>query len=149
MIRTLRISHPAFFGIKSAETLRFYTEALGMELVLRQPNLDDASMEHLFFHVGEDNFIAYFLPYDEEAAAKKYERMKPGYGVMNHLAIDVDAAAFKESACASAGRGRARERSNRSGIRAVDLLPRPQRRPDRAADVANTTSVRVAAGPHH
>src|SRR5204862_3184167 len=62
MIRTLRISHPAFFGIKSAETLRFYTEVLGMELVLRQPNLDDATMEHLFFHVGEDNFIAYFLP---------------------------------------------------------------------------------------
>ena len=94
MIRTLRISHPAFFGIKSAETLRFYTEVLGMELVLRQPNLDDASMQHLFFHVGEDNFIAYFLPYDEEAAAKKYERMKPGYGVMNHLALDVDAASF-------------------------------------------------------
>ena len=64
MIRTLRISHPAFFGIKSSET-RCYTEVLGMELVLRQPNLDDASMDHLFFHVGEDNFIAYFLPRDE------------------------------------------------------------------------------------
>jgi catechol 2,3-dioxygenase-like lactoylglutathione lyase family enzyme len=97
MIRTLRISHPAFFGIKAAETLRFYTEVLGMELVLRQPNLDDASMEHLFFHVGADNFIAYFLPYDEEAAASKYQRMKPGYGVMNHLAIDVDSDAFEEA----------------------------------------------------
>jgi catechol 2,3-dioxygenase-like lactoylglutathione lyase family enzyme len=97
MIRTLRISHPAFFGIKSAETLRFYTEVLGMELVLRQPNLDDASMQHLFFHVGQDNFIAYFLPYDEELAAKKYERMKPGYGVMNHLAIDVDATSFEKA----------------------------------------------------
>ena len=97
MIRTLRISHPAFFGIKSAETLHFYTELLGMELVLRQPNLDDPSMEHLFFHVGQDNFIAYFLPYDEQAAATKYQRMKPGYGVMNHLAIDVDEASFEEA----------------------------------------------------
>ena len=88
-MRTLRISHPAFFGIHSAETVRFYTELLGMPIVLRQPNLDDASMEHLFFHVGENNFIAYFLPYDEAAAAGKYERMKPGYGVMNHLALDV------------------------------------------------------------
>jgi catechol 2,3-dioxygenase-like lactoylglutathione lyase family enzyme len=96
-MRTLRISHPAFFGIKTAETLRFYTEVLGMELVLRQPNLDDASMEHLFFHVGGDNFIAYFLPYDEAAAATKYERMKPGYGVMNHLAIDVDETSFAEA----------------------------------------------------
>jgi len=97
VIRTLRISHPAFFGIKTAATLRFYTELLGMELVLRQPNLDDASMEHLFFHVGEDNFIAYFLPYDEQAAASKYQRMKPGFGGMNHLAIDVDQSSFEEA----------------------------------------------------
>jgi len=62
--------------------------------LLRQPNLDDASMEHVFFHVGEDNFIAYFLPYDEVAAAGKYERMRPGYGVMNHLALDVDVQTF-------------------------------------------------------
>ena len=94
MIRTLRISHPAFFGIHSAETIRFYSEILNMRIVLRQPNLDDASMEHVFFHVGEDNFIAYFLPYDEVAAAGKYERMRPGYGVMNHLALDVDAQSF-------------------------------------------------------
>jgi catechol 2,3-dioxygenase-like lactoylglutathione lyase family enzyme len=93
-MRTLRISHPAFFGIYSNATIRFYTEILGMRIVLRQPNLDDASLEHVFFHVGEDNFIAYFLPYDEAAAADKYQRMKPGYGVMNHLALDVDAASF-------------------------------------------------------
>jgi hypothetical protein len=54
-------------------------------------------MEHLFFHVGENNFIAYFFPYDEVAAATKYQRMKPGYGVMNHLAIDVDSASFEEA----------------------------------------------------
>src|ERR1700704_2017692 len=94
-MRTLRISHPAFFGIHTAATIRFYTKILGMRIVLRQPNLDDASMEHVFFHVGEDNFIAYFLPYDETAAAAKYERMKPGYGVMNHLALDVDASSFE------------------------------------------------------
>ena len=93
-MRTLRISHPAFFGIHSADTIRFYSHLLNMRIVLRQPNLDDASMEHVFFHVGEDNFIAYFLPYDEAAAADKYERMKPGYGVMNHLAIDVEAESF-------------------------------------------------------
>ena len=93
-MRTLRISHPAFFGIHSADTIRFYSQLLNMRIVLRQPNLDDASMEHVFFHVGEDNFIAYFLPYDEASAADKYPRMKPGYGVMNHLALDVDAHSF-------------------------------------------------------
>jgi catechol 2,3-dioxygenase-like lactoylglutathione lyase family enzyme len=94
VIRTLRISHPAFFGIHSAETIRFYSDILNMRIVLRQPNLDDASMEHVFFHVGENNFIAYFLPYDEAAAAARYQRMKPGYGAMNHLALEVDAASF-------------------------------------------------------
>ena len=96
-MRALRISHPAFFGIHTEATLRFYTEVLGLRIVLRQANLDDASLEHVFFHVGEDNFIAYFLPYDEVAAADKYQRMKPGYGVMNHLALDVDRASFDEA----------------------------------------------------
>src|SRR5260370_35600140 len=65
-----------------------------MVVVLGQADLDDAALEHVFFHVGEDNFIAYFLPYDEAAAAEKYQRMKPGYGVMDHLALDVDSASF-------------------------------------------------------
>ncbi len=96
MIRTLRISHPALFGTKLEETIRFYTELLGMEIVLRQPNLEDASMEHLFFHVGSDNFIAYFLT-KEEQRGLRYAPAKPGLGGMNHLAIDVDAASFAEA----------------------------------------------------
>ena len=96
MTLTLRISHPALTGTKSAETLRFYTEVLGMELVLRQPNLDYPSEEHLFFHVGNDNFIAYFVPRDEADAAS-YTPAQSGSGGMDHLAIDVDAAAFDEA----------------------------------------------------
>jgi catechol 2,3-dioxygenase-like lactoylglutathione lyase family enzyme len=96
MVKTLRISHPALFGTKLDETIRFYTEILGMEIVLRQPNLDDASMEHLFFHVGSDNFIAYFLTKDDRAGLR-YAPAKPGIGGMNHLAIDVDAASFAEA----------------------------------------------------
>jgi len=96
VIRTLRISHPALFGTKLEETIRFYTEILGMEIVLRQPNLDDASMEHLFFHVGEDNFIAYFLAKDPQTGLR-YKSAQPGVGAMNHLAIDVDEASFTEA----------------------------------------------------
>jgi catechol 2,3-dioxygenase-like lactoylglutathione lyase family enzyme len=96
VVKTLRISHPALFGTKLDETIRFYTEILGMEIVLRQPNLDDASMEHLFFHVGSDNFIAYFLT-KEDRAGVRYAPARPGIGGMNHLAIDVDAASFAEA----------------------------------------------------
>lgn len=94
-VKTLRISHPALTGRKNAETIRFYTEILGMELVLRQPNLDYPPEEHLFFHVGNDNFIAYFVPIDE--AANSYEDARPGSGHMDHLALDVDADALQQA----------------------------------------------------
>lgn len=93
---TQRISHPALTGHKRAETLRFYTEVLGMELVLRQPNLDYPSEEHLFFHVGNDTFIAYFLPIRDEDAAT-YTPATSGHGHMDHLALDVDAQAFEQA----------------------------------------------------
>lgn len=95
MVKTLRISHPALCGAKNAETVRFYTEILGMELVLRQPNLDYPLEEHLFFHAGNDTFIAYFVPVDEASAS--YEPARNGSGGMDHLALDVDDASFAEA----------------------------------------------------
>jgi catechol 2,3-dioxygenase-like lactoylglutathione lyase family enzyme len=97
VIRTLRISHPAFFGTKLDETIHFYTDLLGMEIVLRQPNLDDASMEHLFFHVGENTFIAYFLTKNAGEGGLRYSAARPGIGGMNHLALDVEAESFEEA----------------------------------------------------
>ena len=40
-ISTNGINHPALVGRNYEETVRFYTEILGMRLVLEQPNLDD------------------------------------------------------------------------------------------------------------
>jgi catechol 2,3-dioxygenase-like lactoylglutathione lyase family enzyme len=91
---TLRISHPALCGTARDETLRFYTEILGMELVLRQPNLDFPTEEHLFFHVGNDNFIAYFVPV-EGADLSIYSAAKSGSGGMDHLALDVSPEGFQ------------------------------------------------------
>lgn len=90
---TVRISHPALTGTRNAETVRFYTEILEMELVLRQPNLDFPAEEHLFFHVGNDNFIAYFVPVDE--GLHQLEPARHGGGGMDHLALDVDVEGFQ------------------------------------------------------
>jgi catechol 2,3-dioxygenase-like lactoylglutathione lyase family enzyme len=98
MIRTLRISHPAISGANAKETLHFYTQVMGMELVLRQPNLDYEPEEHLFFHVGNDNFIAYFVP-KEGVDPASYEQARGGSGHMDHLAMDIDLAGL-EDACA-------------------------------------------------
>jgi catechol 2,3-dioxygenase-like lactoylglutathione lyase family enzyme len=94
-MKTLRISHPGISGAHTAATVRFYTDVLGMPLVLRQPNLDYPPEDHFLFHVGEDNFIAYFLPRDE--GAREYPQAQGGSGHMDHLAIDVDPAALEEA----------------------------------------------------
>ncbi len=90
-MHTLRISHPAFQGIQSQETIDFYTNVLGMELVLRQPNLDYEPEEHLFFHVGNDNFIAYFVP-KAGTDLSTYKPAQSGSGHMDHLALDIELA---------------------------------------------------------
>ena len=86
-MRTLRISHPAISGSKNAETIHFYRDLLGMELVLRQDNLDVPWEEHLFFHAGNDTFIAYFVP---KEGAPILPPAQSGSGHMDHLALDVD-----------------------------------------------------------
>src|SRR5581483_7541535 len=96
MSGTIRIAHPAFSGSKRDETVRFYTDVLGMELVLKQPNLDYPSEDHYFFHVGNDNFIAYFLP-RSDADAADYRPAQPGSGWLDHLAIDVDEEFFQRA----------------------------------------------------
>ena len=97
-MKTLRISHPAFSGIHRDETITFYRDLLGMEVVLRQDNLDFPGEEHLFFHIGDDNFIAYFVP-KEGADLSIYKAAQSGSGWMDHLAIDFelrDLAAMRE-----------------------------------------------------
>jgi catechol 2,3-dioxygenase-like lactoylglutathione lyase family enzyme len=96
MVKTQRIAHPAFFGIHREETIAFYRDILGMELALLQPNFDNSELDHFFFHVGSDNFIAYFLPV-EGADTSKYHPSKHGIGGLQHLAMDVDEESFEEA----------------------------------------------------
>jgi catechol 2,3-dioxygenase-like lactoylglutathione lyase family enzyme len=88
MLRTTRISHPAFSGSKREETIRFYQDVLGMEIVLLQDNLDVPEEDHFFFHVGSDNFIAYFLP--KPGIDTKLPPARSGAGWLDHLALDVE-----------------------------------------------------------
>ncbi len=94
-IRTERINHPALIAADVEETIRFYTEVLGMELVLRQPNLDDPDSEHLFFDAGGDTFIAFFGP--RPGLPPNRVRAQPGVGYMMHLAFDVDEQTFEQA----------------------------------------------------
>lgn len=116
-MKTLRISHPGISGGRTAETIRFYTEVLGMEIVLRQRNLDYEPEDHILFHVGDDNFIAYFLPRDE--GAREYPPARGGAGHMDHLAIDVDGSMLDEAAARLEAEGVPFERADRGYERSL------------------------------
>ncbi|MGE5597193.1 MAG: VOC family protein [Hyphomicrobiales bacterium] len=96
MLTLKGISHPAFSGKHRDETIHFYRDLLGMEVVLLQDNLDVSHEDHFFFHVGGDNFIAYFLPKPGVETAT-WESAKSGSGWLDHLAIDTDDAGIVEA----------------------------------------------------
>lgn len=102
MLKTERISHPALVGSDAAAVIHFYTDVLGMEMVLRQPNLDFPTLEHLFFHAGNDCFVAYFVPAPgEQPLDPPVSPVGPGSGWspggLRHLAFDVSRASFEEA----------------------------------------------------
>ena len=83
MIRTLRISHPAFFGTKLDETIRFYTEVLGMRLLRRND-------------YPEGKFTLAFVGYQDESEGAVLE-LTHNWGVESyelgtaygHIALEV------------------------------------------------------------
>ncbi|MHC4270231.1 MAG: VOC family protein, partial [Planctomycetota bacterium] len=87
-IQTKGINHPALFGRNIDETIKFYTEVLGMKLVLRQPNLDEPRLTHLFFAAGNGAFIAFFIPNDE--SDMELSDGNVGIGSLQHLAFNLD-----------------------------------------------------------
>ncbi|GAX59349.1 glyoxalase/bleomycin resistance protein /dioxygenase [Candidatus Scalindua japonica] len=87
-IRTKGINHPALYGRNLDETIHFYTEVLGMKLVLRQPNLVDPKLTHLFFSAGNGAFVAFFIPNDDSEI--ELSKGSEGLGSMQHLAFNLD-----------------------------------------------------------
>ena len=87
-IKTKGVNHPALIGQDYDETVKFYTEILGMRLVLEQPNLDESRMTHLFFDAGDGNFIAYFVI--NEGSGLELPNATDGIGAMGHVALNLD-----------------------------------------------------------
>ena len=86
-IKTRGVNHPAIIGQDRDETVKFYTEVLGMRLVLDQPNLDEPRMQHLFFDAGNGGFIAYFVI--NEGTDLELPKAQDGIGHMGHVALNL------------------------------------------------------------
>jgi catechol 2,3-dioxygenase-like lactoylglutathione lyase family enzyme len=154
------VNHPALIGQNYEETVRFYTEILGMRLVLEQPNLDEPRMTHLFFDAGNGGFIAYFVINPDSDLT--LPDAKDGIGAMGHVALNLSTpiedamATLKANGIGYMGPiDRGYERSiyfkDPNGV-IVELLtwitPLPKGI-DEADVVARATEIRKAEGAHH
>ena len=85
-IKTRGVNHPGIMGKDRDEMVKFYTEVLGMRLVLDHPNLDEPCMQHLFFDAGNGGFIAYFVI--NEGTDLELPKAKDYIGHMGHFALN-------------------------------------------------------------
>ncbi len=77
------VNHLALVSANMDRTVRFYTQALGLQLVRTQRNDDDPNSRHYFFDLGGGNLLAFFdFP--------GYQQGHVGTGTMHHVAFSVE-----------------------------------------------------------
>jgi catechol 2,3-dioxygenase-like lactoylglutathione lyase family enzyme len=86
--------HITLIGSNPEDTIAFYRDILGMPLVLRQPNLDQPEVEHLFFDTGDGRILTFFVTDDRES---RPGGQRPGVGAVHHLAFRLDPERFEEA----------------------------------------------------
>jgi catechol 2,3-dioxygenase-like lactoylglutathione lyase family enzyme len=86
--------HITLIGSNPEDTIAFYRDILGMPLVLRQPNLDQPAVEHLFFDTGDGRILTFFVTDDRESHAGG---QRPGVGAVHHLAFRLDPERFEQA----------------------------------------------------
>jgi catechol 2,3-dioxygenase-like lactoylglutathione lyase family enzyme len=96
--------HVTITGSNVEDTVAFYRDLLGMSLVLRQPNLDQPEVTHLFFDPGDGRIVTFFVTEDRPSDPRG---VQPGVGGVHHLAFSIDAERLADvkAALDDAGRG--------------------------------------------
>ncbi len=80
--------HVTVTGSNVEDTVAFYRDLLGMPLVMRQPNLDQPEVTHLFFDTGDGRLLTFFVNEGRESNPRP---IQPGVGGVHHLAFRVEA----------------------------------------------------------
>ena len=60
IIQTQGIHHITLNGTDRITSINFWQEILGMPLIFEQPNLDDLSINHLYFDCGDGRTVTVF-----------------------------------------------------------------------------------------
>lgn len=94
-IQTQGVHHITLNGADRQTSVDFWQGVLGMPLVFEQPNLDDHSVNHLYFDPGDGRLITIFTRED----LRPDPRPNPnGIGNLHHLAFTVSRATYTQVA---------------------------------------------------
>ena len=84
LIQTQGIHHITLNGADRKTSIDFWQGILGMKLIFEQPNLDDLSINHLYFDCGDGRTITVFT---NENRAPKKNKLDNNPGSVHHIAL--------------------------------------------------------------
>lgn len=84
IIQSQGIHHITLNGADRESSINFWQNILGMKLIFEQPNLDDLSINHLYFDCGDGRTITVFT--DEKRVSNK-TKLNNEIGSVHHIAI--------------------------------------------------------------
>ena len=86
ILQTQGIHHITLNGADRQTSIDFWHGILGMRLIIEQPNLDDANINHLFFETGDGSALTVFT--DERREPADHD-MPQTVGSLHHIAFKV------------------------------------------------------------
>lgn len=96
------VHHVTLTGADRQTSIDFWQGVLGMPFVFEQPNLDDHSMNHLYFDPGDGRLITVFTN-DDWKTDSRPPTLKAG--ALHHIAFIVSRATYTQAAARLKARG--------------------------------------------
>ena len=93
-IQVQGVHHITLNGADRQTSIDFWQGVLGMPLVFEQPNLDDFSVNHLYFDPGDGRLLTVFTREDRVPGGPVRDQI----GSVHHLAFHVSMATFNQVA---------------------------------------------------
>ncbi len=92
IIQSQGIHHITLNGANREISINFWQNVLGMKLIFEQPNLDDLSVNHLYFDCGDGRTLTVFT--NEDRTKKKYTHVNIP-GSVHHIAFWVSQSSIR------------------------------------------------------
>jgi catechol 2,3-dioxygenase-like lactoylglutathione lyase family enzyme len=102
LVQTQGVHHITLMGADRKTSIDFWSGVLGMPFVFEQPNLDDHSMNHLYFDPGDGRLITIFTSEDWKVDPRPTPQKA---GSLHHLAFIVSRATYTQAARRLQARG--------------------------------------------